>query len=107
MCGSAAKVSDFWLGVVAAFVGDIILNLGINLQRYAHLKIEAQPVADRRHYTRHPIWVRPRARAPSRALQLSAVARSPRAASLGLARLGFAHRVRPLRSPLPPPLLGS
>jgi drug/metabolite transporter (DMT)-like permease len=54
---NSAAVGDFWVGVVASTIGSIILNLGINLQRYAHLKLEATAAAARTHYTRHPIWL--------------------------------------------------
>lgn len=59
MCDTqnSAAVGDFWVGVVASTVGSIILNLGINLQRYAHLKLEMTAVAQRTHYTRHPMWL--------------------------------------------------
>jgi hypothetical protein len=58
MCdvGNGANVPDFWLGVAASTIGSIILNLGINLQRYAHIKLELIEQSERVHYTRHPIW---------------------------------------------------
>jgi hypothetical protein len=59
MCDSSngAAVPDFWLGVCASLIGSVVLNLGINLQRFAHLKLEKLPVAERVHYTRDPIWI--------------------------------------------------
>ena len=59
MCDAqnGADVPDFWLGVVSSTVGSIVLNFGLNLQRYAHLKLALVPVSDRTHYTRHPMWI--------------------------------------------------
>ncbi|KAJ1620157.1 magnesium transporter, partial [Pavlovales sp. CCMP2436] len=47
----------FWLGVAASLIGDVVLNFGINLQRFAHIKLEKLPIGERVHYTRHPIWI--------------------------------------------------
>lgn len=59
MCdvSNGADVPDFWLGVVASTLGSIILNLGLNLQRYAHIKLEERSQENRAHYTRNPIWL--------------------------------------------------
>lgn len=61
MCSqTSAGVPDFWIGVVCAASGDIVLNFGINLQRLAHIRI-AQAMAVGapvpKHYTLHPIWI--------------------------------------------------
>eukprot|EP00302_Diacronema_sp_CCMP2436_P024333 CAMPEP_0179922014 /NCGR_PEP_ID=MMETSP0983-20121128/5378_1 /TAXON_ID=483367 /ORGANISM="non described non described, Strain CCMP 2436" /LENGTH=423 /DNA_ID=CAMNT_0021825263 /DNA_START=201 /DNA_END=1472 /DNA_ORIENTATION=- len=59
MCDSqnGAGVPDFWLGVASSLIGSVVLNFGINLQRFAHLKLEKLPFERRVHYTQHPIWI--------------------------------------------------
>lgn len=58
MCDEAnAEVPDFWVGVVASLAGSILINLGANLQRVAHVRLEAQPMEGRVHYMCHPVWI--------------------------------------------------
>lgn len=52
-----AAVPDFWIGVAASALGSIILNLGLNLQRLAQMRLLERPPDERRPYVLDPLWL--------------------------------------------------
>ena len=52
-----AGSGDFWIGVVAALVGSVTLNLGLNMQKLAFVRIEAMEPDTRPNVWMHPLWL--------------------------------------------------
>ena len=57
-CASSdASSSDFWVGVVSAVFGSIILNFGLNIQKLAFVKLARLPPAKRVKVYCFPLWI--------------------------------------------------
>jgi hypothetical protein len=54
---SDAGSGDFWVGVVAALIGSVTLNLGLNMQKLAFVRLERTPAATRRNPWMDPLWL--------------------------------------------------
>ena len=48
---------DFWLGIIASIVGSITLNLGINIQKLAFVRLARIPAETRGKIYCYPLWV--------------------------------------------------
>ena len=48
---------DFWIGVTAALIGSVTLNLGLNMQKLAFVRLGRQPAATRRNPWTDPLWL--------------------------------------------------
>ncbi|KAI9920877.1 hypothetical protein PsorP6_001754 [Peronosclerospora sorghi] len=43
-------------GALLAIVASIVSNLGVNIQKYSHLREASKPVRERQRYFRRPVW---------------------------------------------------
>ena len=54
---SDAARGDFWLGVMASIIGSITLNLGINVQKLAFVRLARMPAETRGKIYCSPLWI--------------------------------------------------
>eukprot|EP00834_Sanchytrium_tribonematis_P002630 NODE_85_length_22232_cov_1.318619.p14 type:complete len:196 gc:universal NODE_85_length_22232_cov_1.318619:20236-19649(-) len=51
-----SSVYSSWIGILTAILGNIVISLALNLQKYAHLKLQETEVSNEYRYLDEPIW---------------------------------------------------